>query len=342
MSKVALVVSGGGSKGAFAVGVLESLLDRFPGFHFDILVGTSAGSLIVPFAAQSDMKALEDVYHSVTTDGVITKFSYTSRFFFNNDSLFSVKPLINLIDKHYTDDSFNALRKQKAAVYLATTCLQTGKAVYFSNKKPPPASDFTIELIEDGAMFRRAVLASASQPVFMPPVEIRPHATPIRQYVDGGMRQYAGIQLAVELGADEIFAVILSCADNPPEDINYNKVFPILVRALDIFVAGVRDENVYIPQLFNSGVQYITNVQQRMRQAGISEEKIDDFFDHQVSPFAHKAAVRLHILRPEAPLGGGPGGLEFDPAQMKAMLAKGRNYMKGYLAELKCGDSVLV
>lgn len=44
--KNALVISGGGSKGAFAVGAIERL--REAGITWDIVVGCSTGALIAP------------------------------------------------------------------------------------------------------------------------------------------------------------------------------------------------------------------------------------------------------------------------------------------------------
>jgi predicted acylesterase/phospholipase RssA len=49
--KRALVISGGGSKGAFAVGILQRLRILFPTLHFDMIIGTSTGALIAPLAA---------------------------------------------------------------------------------------------------------------------------------------------------------------------------------------------------------------------------------------------------------------------------------------------------
>ena len=47
----ALVISGGGSKGAFVVGVLKRLFAEYPALDFDIYVGTSTGSLMSPLVA---------------------------------------------------------------------------------------------------------------------------------------------------------------------------------------------------------------------------------------------------------------------------------------------------
>jgi predicted acylesterase/phospholipase RssA len=47
----ALVISGGGSKGAFAVGVLKYLFQE-KGHEYDIISGTSTGALIAPLPLQ--------------------------------------------------------------------------------------------------------------------------------------------------------------------------------------------------------------------------------------------------------------------------------------------------
>ena len=57
----ALVISGGGSKGAFAVGVIKRLQQEYPGLEFDMFVGTSTGSLIVPLVAMGEMATLEQL-----------------------------------------------------------------------------------------------------------------------------------------------------------------------------------------------------------------------------------------------------------------------------------------
>ena len=71
MGKKALVVSGGGCKGAFAVGVIKRLAQEFPEIEFDIYIGTSTGSLIVPLAAAGDLTLLEKLYTSVHTNDIV-------------------------------------------------------------------------------------------------------------------------------------------------------------------------------------------------------------------------------------------------------------------------------
>ena len=53
-TKRAMVISGGGSKGAFAVGVLDQFEQSEPDLSFDVFVGTSTGALIVLFLHLAD------------------------------------------------------------------------------------------------------------------------------------------------------------------------------------------------------------------------------------------------------------------------------------------------
>ena len=69
--KRALVISGGGSKGAFAVGILKRLFNEYPNLDFDILVGTSTGSLMVPYVSIGEMKLLEKLYTEQKTEDIV-------------------------------------------------------------------------------------------------------------------------------------------------------------------------------------------------------------------------------------------------------------------------------
>src|SRR5829696_6024104 len=107
MAKKALVISGGGSKGAFAVGVIKHLSENFPEIDFDIFVGTSTGSLIVPLAASGQVQLLQQLYTSVTTDDVVIKGNVIERFL-HSDALFDTQPLANLIKQYINDANCNS------------------------------------------------------------------------------------------------------------------------------------------------------------------------------------------------------------------------------------------
>lgn len=67
----ALVISGGGSKGAFAGGVAEYLMIDCQK-HYDLFVGTSTGSLLAPLLAVGDLEMAKQVYTNVTQHDIFT------------------------------------------------------------------------------------------------------------------------------------------------------------------------------------------------------------------------------------------------------------------------------
>ncbi|AOW10170.1 patatin-like phospholipase family protein [Flavobacterium gilvum] len=65
----ALVISGGGSKGAFAGGVAQYLLQN-KGHHYDLFLGTSTGSLLIPHLALGNIDKLHSIYTNVNMDKI--------------------------------------------------------------------------------------------------------------------------------------------------------------------------------------------------------------------------------------------------------------------------------
>ena len=59
--KLAIVLSGGGAKGAFQVGVLDALINKH-GVNPAIVVGTSTGAIQALGVAQQDVAGLVDVW----------------------------------------------------------------------------------------------------------------------------------------------------------------------------------------------------------------------------------------------------------------------------------------
>jgi len=334
MPKRALVISGGGCKGAFAVGVLKNLAANFPEISFDVFVGTSTGSLIVPFAALNRIDLLEKLYTTITTDQVVTKGNIIARLTGNN-SLFDARPLGNLIKQYYNDDICQQVFASGKEVFFATTCLQTGASVNFSTQPVSFETNYELMAVNNADEFRRAVMASACQPVFMQPIEVKKGTVPIRQYVDGGVKEYAGIQLAIDAGAEEIYAIVLNPESKEPEEHPFNDVVGILQRTIDIFTAGVGTNDIRIPAVYNKTLQYIAAVQKKMLGAGISQQAIDGYFNIPFNnPVAGKKPLKIYVIRPDASLGGGPGGLTFDPTEMKGMLAKGQQQLDAFMASL--------
>jgi predicted patatin/cPLA2 family phospholipase len=65
----ALVISGGGSKGAFAGGVAQYLIEELKR-DYQLFLGTSTGSLLVSHLALNNIDKIKSVYTSVTNDSI--------------------------------------------------------------------------------------------------------------------------------------------------------------------------------------------------------------------------------------------------------------------------------
>ena len=65
----ALVISGGGSKGAFAGGVAEYLINMQQK-SYDLFIGTSTGSLLISHLALGKTAELKDLYTHVSNRSI--------------------------------------------------------------------------------------------------------------------------------------------------------------------------------------------------------------------------------------------------------------------------------
>lgn len=341
--KRALVVSGGGSKGAFAVGAIKKLLATWPGLEFDILVGTSTGSLVVPFVALNEMPLVEELYTTQTTDKILTTYNLGDRI--TSHSIFGSTPLWQLLTRYIPEDKAQQLLDHPAYIAFTTVCLQTGQLEVFGNQELSPApKHYVHSRLRSPLHVQKAVMASASQPVFMPPVlvnkDVAGAGPGFYQYVDGGVRQYAGIEMAIDAGATEIFTILLSSGKDDPVTSSFTDLFSILQQTIAIFTDDVGKNDLIIPQQYNEALNYIDAVRRKMKRQGVSAEDIDSYFHirGRESPYEEKVPLRLFTIRPDNPLGGGPGGLVFDPSEMKGMVSSGERAAGSFIASLSPGD----
>lgn len=340
--KRALVISGGGSKGAFAVGVLKKLFQTYPTLDFDIYVGTSAGSLVVSLASLRMIDALESLYTSISNEDIFIEANIVDSI--NDTSLFDVTPAWNLIQETYTDALYEQLLQSEKSVFFNTVCLQTSRLNVFTNDASAiVTTDYEVHQTINANHFRRAMLASACEPVFMPPIKVGRDvpgaAHPEFQYVDGGVVEYVGIQMAIDAGAQEIFAIMLSPANDTIVKPEFTNLISILGVTVDILVSEIGKNDVALTSQYAAALQYIDDVKKQMLANGVSSADIDRYFQLPHSNiFQNRPPIKIYKIRPDAPLGGGPGGLTFNPAEMKGMVLKGSTVFDAFAASLSPED----
>jgi predicted acylesterase/phospholipase RssA len=185
----ALVLSGGGSKGAYSVGVVNALSDL--GIHPKIVCGTSSGALSAAMVVAGEEKKLLEIWKNLTTEQVYSrmwKLSFIASFFGNfTYPFFSSKPLLDLIRSSV---DFDKVKDSSKKLIVSAFDLVSGKVIRFYNDHPN---------------LDRCLLASASIPVIFPPVRVDSHVL-----VDGGVTDNVPFKTAIEHGATKIYAVINS------------------------------------------------------------------------------------------------------------------------------------
>ncbi len=234
--KTALITSGGGAKGAFTVGALLALKDLQLA-DFDIISGTSTGSLIAALAAVGKFDILQREYSNVSNEDILQSQNFVQNLAQGKPYFFDTIPLERKILQFIDDAVYQKIIDSGKYVCFTAISLQSGMITVFSTRmfNPPPNSIYKVVQVTSPQMLRDAVLASSSQAAFLKPVEINGE-----QYVDGGNRDVLPTRPPVDLGAEVIYAM----SNNPPEiapvNGHYSSLIEVLLRSISIFIQDVR------------------------------------------------------------------------------------------------------
>ena len=108
----ALVVSGGGSKGAFAGGVAQYLMEE-QGKTYDMFLGTSTGSLLIPHLAVNNIPKVYDIFTNVNQKTIFSINPFIQRKKDNREyvTINYFNSLIQFIQKKRTFGESKALRR---------------------------------------------------------------------------------------------------------------------------------------------------------------------------------------------------------------------------------------
>lgn len=203
--KRALVLCGGGSRGAYEAGFIEALSEL--GFVFDIVCGTSIGALNGCLVSMGKIKELSELWDHISISSVI-KGDFNEDFKLNLENLIDSRNLVISFFKSYIKEKGADITplKQLISQYLDEDLLLSSPVefglctVMYPSLKPLYISKSNMKKENIGDY----LLASASVfPVF--PI----HHFNDEYYLDGGYYDNLPIDFALELGADEIIAIDL-------------------------------------------------------------------------------------------------------------------------------------
>ena len=207
--KRAIVLAGGGAKGAYQIGFWMAL--RELGIDFDIVTGSSVGALNAALFVQGDFDAALSMWENIKTEDIFEKSPSHISTIMNTEGLANgLKPIFGDLASDAVNERFDSypLAKLIESRLDEEKVRSSGKILGIMTTEYPifKCASFTLNDIPKG---RIGDYLLASSTVF-PSME--PKAIRGKKYVDGGYSDNIPVNLALDLGANEIIACFLNAS----------------------------------------------------------------------------------------------------------------------------------
>ena len=202
MEKIGLVLEGGGSKGAYQVGVLKALLEN--GYRFDAVTGTSIGALNGAILAQEGLDTLEEFWREVKISSIFDVSEEIAEKLENGVSrnvmvyiLLQVRNLKKFIDVN-GEKMESYIKKRLDPVKLKNADMKVG-CVTFCVSKMQPVEKFVEDMEEE--YITDYFVASATYPLY------GFYKFNGERYFDGGIWDNCPVNLMASKGYKNIIAI---------------------------------------------------------------------------------------------------------------------------------------
>lgn len=226
-----LVLTGGGARGAYQVGVLRWIARHYPDIQIPILTGVSAGAVNIAKLAASPgtfaqaVAELEHLWRHLTVEQVfrvdpgtllgnamgwgVRLMSGGSRGAPRMRGFLDTAPLRELlvdvlapVNDVITGIDYNIAREKLRAVAVIATSYTTGQTVAFLKGKGVQPWKRPQRRTVETPITIDMIMASSALPLFFPAVRVG-----AEWYGDGGIRLAAPLSPALHLGADRLLAI---------------------------------------------------------------------------------------------------------------------------------------
>jgi NTE family protein len=240
---VALVLSGGGARGAYEMGALSVLLPELErrGERPTVLVGTSVGAFNCAYlAARAHVPAQRlvqealplwlslrhrDVLAPIISAGALRRSgSYLRQLLGLGgprlDSLLDPEPLPRTLAAmiSFADIRDNVCAGRATVAVTATSAYSGRTAVFHAGGSPPEADPVREIVYVETELSPDHVRASGAIPVIFPSVHVRRPERARGWYFDGGTRLNTPIKPALALGAERVVVIGLNSIAPAPDD----------------------------------------------------------------------------------------------------------------------------
>jgi len=289
--KTALILSGGGAKGAFQCGA-EKYAREVKHYQWDIIAGVSVGALNAAMLGMHKYQRLWEVWNTVTSEQVMTGgFNAWSvlKLLFGAKSFYGNKPLEKMLREELASGTVSE------DVRIGAVSLVTGEYVQFRRGDPHLAE---------------AILASTVMPIIWTPVDVSPQHLSM---VDGGVRNISPVGDVLDSDPDEV--VIINCGSA--------ETAPLPEPPKNIVKIGERTLDILLNELFRGDMQEFLRINALVHEAGAHGVTLH----HPVSGKPYKY-FECKVIEPTEPLGD---TLDFNQEAIQASLRHGAERAKEVL-----------
>ena len=199
-NKYALVLAGGGTKGAYQIGALKALKEL--GIEIEAITGASIGAINGAIIAQGDLDRLEDLYNHIKLEDIL-ELSDKNKIKSNED-IFSAKNMYKIMREVIKEKGISNIALRKTLdKYLDVDKLYKSKIdfglVTFDMENKNGIELFKNEIKKEEMI--DYLLASAAFPIF------KPQEINDKKYLDGGISDNMPINLLLKKGYNNIIVV---------------------------------------------------------------------------------------------------------------------------------------
>jgi len=250
--KRALVLSGGGAKGSWSSGVISYLVE-VQKIQWDIVVGSSTGSLLAPLASIGESERLKEAYTSVNNKsifnippfnekGKVRLLNALWRVLNKKTSLGQANNLKKKIKQIITEEDYNRIIKENKEVIAVVSNMTKFRSEYKSTRT------------ETYDSFCEWMLCSSSVPLLF---EVQYNNG--CEYLDGGVLNSIPIQQAIDMGATEIDVVILS-AEVTKDYPKMKNMFDVAMRTIDFMNKEINKDDIVLGKLSGEAQEVKINI----------------------------------------------------------------------------------
>ncbi len=255
----AMVISGGGSKGAFAGGVAQYLMQELK-YNYNLFLGTSTGSLLISHLALQKIEKIRQVYTSVNQDNIFSNCPFVIKkkygietigvhhinvlknFMRGSKTFGESHNLLQLIRNTISIEEFEHLKNGPLDIVVTVSNLSLNQVEYKS------INDCTYE------EFCEWVWVSCNYTPFMTLAKKNGC-----EYADGGLGTMVPIEEAIRRGAKVVDAIILQTEITQLNRMPSRNVFSLLTNMFSFMLDRIEQQNIRIGKFVASHNDAIIN-----------------------------------------------------------------------------------